>query len=47
MCRLREYHIVTLILFIKCLAFFSCGVRGEYTWDYRYRMVMTESGRTR
>ena len=29
MCHFREYHIVTLLLFIKCLAFL-CGVRGEY-----------------
>lgn len=29
MCHFREYHIVTLLSFIKCLAF-SCGVRGEY-----------------
>lgn len=47
MCRLREYHIVTLILFIKCLAL-SCGMRRGVTRGINlYRVIMTKNGRTR
>lgn len=34
------------VVFIKCLAL-SCGVRGAYTRNYLYRMVMTKNGRAR